>query len=111
MGSTFIRASRGPKGEQLLWAAKSTRLSKSKAFLGRKQCPNNSQTTLKKFRKSPEIDFFDPQNGQISKVNLAKKCRFLSLLSTYELYFWIFGDEKKFKTFPPLAKKKKKKKK
>ena len=74
---------------------------KKQAFLGRKQCPNNSQTTLKKLRKSPEIDFFDPQNGQISKVNLAKKCRFLSPFSTYELYFWIFCDEKKNKIVYP----------
>ena len=87
---------------------------KKQAFLGRKQCPNNSQTTLKKLRKSPENDFFDPQNGQIWDVNLAKKCRFLGPLSTYELYFWIFCVEKKNKIVPPYSlkefKKKKKKK-
>ena len=37
-----------------------------------KQSLNTSQTTLKKLRKSPENDFFDPQNGKITDVNLAK---------------------------------------
>ena len=76
--------------------------------------------TFKKKKKTPEftkklteIDFFDPQNGQNSKVNLAKKFVFLCPLSTYELYFWIFCVEKKIKIVPPnslndLKKKKKK---
>ena len=69
----------------------------------------NSSTHLKK-KKTPdfskkitEIDFFDPQNGQNSKVNLAKKCRFLYPSSTHELYFWIFCDEKKIKIVPPYS--------
>merc|ERR1711989_19461 len=96
-------------GRSAVMGCKEYKVVKKKAFLGRKQCPNNSQTTLKKLRKSPEIDFFDPQNGQISKANLAKTCRFLSPLSTYELYFWIFCDEKKIKLFTQIAPQKKKK--
>ena len=55
-----------------------------------------------------EIDFFDPQNGQNSNVNLAKKCRFLGPLSTYELYFWLVSTEKK--NVPPNSLKDLKKK-
>ena len=65
---------------------------------------------IKKKKKTPEFskkltenDFSDTQNRQILKVNLAKKWRFLGPLSTYELYFWIFCDEKKLKSFTQIA--------
>ena len=54
-------------------------------------------------KKLTEIDFFDPQNGQNSNVNLAKKYRFLGPLSTYELYFRLVGDEKKIKIVCPYS--------
>ena len=44
--------------------------------IGRKKSLNTSQTTLKQVRKSPENDFFDPKNGQIWDVNLAKSVDF-----------------------------------
>ena len=53
------------------------------------------------YKKLTENDFFDTQNRQNSNVNLAKKFQFLGPLSTYELYFWLVGPEKKIKIVPP----------
>ena len=39
---------------------------------------NNPKNTF----KSPENDFFDLKNGQITDVNMAKKCRWLNFWST-----------------------------
>ena len=49
--STFIRASRDPKGETQLRVAKSTKLGILRLKTMPKHFPNNSKTTLKKSRK------------------------------------------------------------
>ena len=59
---------RDPKGEGLLWVEKD--------YKSLKRMLKTSQTTLKKLRQSPENDFFDPKNGQIWDVNLAKSVDF-----------------------------------
>ena len=65
-----------------------------------KQFPNNSKKTSKKSRKRlsqpPKYPNLRCQSGQ--------KCRFLGLVSTYNLYFWLVGTEtKKLKSFPLIA--------
>ena len=49
---------------------------KSRPFEAKKLSPNTSQTSPKQLWKSPEIDFFDPQNGQNTGVNMAKSVDF-----------------------------------
>ena len=76
---------------------------KSFALIAKHIQKKNKTKTPAFSKKLTEIDFFDPENGQNSKVNLAKKCRFSGPLSTYELYFSNFCDEKKFKIVPPYS--------
>ena len=50
---------------------------------------NNAQTLPEQlqnnFEKVQKIDFFDPQNGQNTGVNIGKKGRFLGPFSRFEL--------------------------
>ena len=77
---------------------------KCRPSYGRKQCLNTSQTTLKKLRKSPENDFFDPQNGQITDVNLAKSVDFWVHFRPTSSIFGLLVLKKKLKSFPRIAK-------
>ena len=68
---------------------------------------NNSKKTSKKSRKR----LFRPPKWPNHGCQSGKKCRFLTPFSIYELYFWLVGDEKKFKIVPPYSLKDLKKKK
>ena len=65
-----------------------------------KTMPNTFQTTLKKLRKNPQNDFFDPPKWPNLGCQFGKNCRFFGPLSTFELYFWLVRTEKKIKLVP-----------
>ena len=70
----------------------------------RKQYLNTSQTSQKKLRESPENDFFDPQNGQITGVNMAKSADFWVHFRSTNFIFGLFVPKKILKSFPLIAK-------
>ena len=60
-----------------------------------KTMPNTSQTTVKKLRKNPQNDFFDPPKWPNLGCKFDKNCLFFGPLSIFELYFLLVGTEKK----------------
>ena len=53
------------------------------------------------FKKTNRKRLFHPPKWPNLGCQFGKKCRFSSPLSTYELYFWLVGHEKKIKIVPP----------